>query len=224
MSWWAWLIIIILAWGFVRGKMSGKKRKPSNKKVENLPVFKSGKDIASEIKTLAHFRALEKKIERAEEKRRADFANNARGEKASEKAELVAHALSDAWDIACDKTFLIQYLPNLDLESPLETVKRAYKVFPVAKYEEKVREFGGNESDWEELRADDEPEDKDAEVKFILKFRTIVENKELSSDEISKKINSLVARNTEQASDYFDIQSEIQPAEQWRIDYTKKEL
>jgi|TARA_B110000971_G_C19832370_1_gene418646 hypothetical protein len=79
-----------------------------------------------------------------------------------------------------------------------------------------------NESYWQELGADDEPEEKDDEVKFILKFRTIVENEELSSDEISKKINALVSRNTEQASDYFDIESDVTPAEQWRIDYSKK--
>ena len=104
----------------------------------------------------------------------------------------------------------------------MDTAKRAYKVFPIAQYEEKVREFGGNESDWEELKADDDPEEKDEEIKFILKFRTIVENTELSNEEISKKINSLVSRNTEQASDYFDINSDIPPAEQWRNDYLKK--
>lgn len=229
MSWWVWLIIIVLAWGLFqtrrkpsKKKAAGKKLTSSNDKAEDLVSSKSAKDIASEITTIAHFRALEKKIERAEEKRTEYFGDNARGEKASERAEIAAQTLQDAWDIANDKTFRCQFLPDLDLETPLDTVKRAYKVFPVAKYEEKVREFGNNDSDWQELGADDEPEDKGDEVKFILKFRTIVENKELSSDEISKKINALVSRNTEQASEYFDIDTDIKPAEQWRIDYSKK--
>ena len=229
MSWWVWLIIIVVALIFFGKKLKpskkkavGKKRTPSNNKAESLSGSKSAKDIASEITTIAHFRALEKKIERAEEKRTEDFADNARGERASERADIIAQTLQDAWDIANNKTFRCQFLPDLDLETPLETVKRAYKVFPVAEYEEKFREFGNNKNDWQELGADDEPEDKDEEVKFIIKFRTIVENEELSSDEISKKINALVSRNTEQACEYFDIESDIVPAEQWRIDYSKK--
>ena len=229
MSWWVWLIIIVVALIFFGKKLKpskkravGKKRTPSNNKAESLSGSKSAKDIASEITTIAHFRALEKKIESAEEKRTEYYANDARGEKASERAEVKAQTLQDAWDIAEKKTFRCQFLPEMDLETPLDTAKRAYKVFPIAQYEEKVREFGGNESDWEELKADDDPEEKDEEIKFILKFRTIVENTELSNEEISKKINSLVSRNTEQASDYFDINSDIPPAEQWRNDYLKK--
>jgi len=228
MSWWVWLIIIVVAWSFFgkkrnpsKKKAVGKKRTLSNNNVGSQADSKSAKDIASEITTIAHFRALEKKIERAEEKRAEGFADNARGENAAERADITAQTLQDAWDIASNITFRCQFLPDLDLETPLDTVKRAYKVFPVAEYEKKVREFG-NENDWQELRADDEPEDKNDEVKFILKFRTIVENEELSSDEISKKINALVSRNTEQASEYFDIDSDIKPAEQWRIDYPKK--
>ena len=226
MSWWVWLIIIVVALSFFgkkrkpsKKKSIGKKRTPSNNEAQSLAGSKSAKDIASEITTIAHFRALEKKIERAEEKRTEYYANDARGEKASEKADMTAQTLQDAWDIAEKKTFRCQFLPQMDLETPLDTAKRAYKVFPIAQYEEKVQEFGGNESDWEELRADDHPEEKDDEVKFIIKFRTIVENTELSNEEISKKINSLVSRNTEQASDYFDIDSDISPADQWRIDY-----
>jgi len=223
MSWWVWLIIIVVAWGLGK-KILGGKNEPSNKKVKSLADSTSAKDIADKVTTIAHFRALEKKVDRADEKAREDFTNDARGEKAAERACVTAQTLQDALDIATDKTFRCQFLPDLDLETPLDTVKRAYKIFPVAEYEEKVREFGNNKNDWQELGADDEPEDKDEEVKFILKFRTIVENGELSSDEISKKINALVSRNTEQASEYFDIESDIQPAEQWRINSSKREL
>ena len=231
MSWWIWLIIIVVALGFFgkkrkpsNKKVIGKKHPPSNNKAESLASNKSAKDIADEVTTIAHFRALEKKVERAEEKRTEDYANDARGEKASERADVTAQTLQEAFEIASTKILRWQFIPSVDLETPLDTVKSAYKVFPAAKYEEKLIELGNDKNYWIELRGDDEPEDKDEEIKFILKFRTIVENTELSNEEISKKINSLVSRNTEQASDYFDIDSDIPPAEQWRINSSKREL
>ena len=226
MSWWVWLIIIVVALSFFgkkrkpsKKKSIGKKRTPSNNEAQSLAGSKSAKDIASEITTIAHFRALENKIERAEEKIAEGFAYNARGEKASEKADVKVQTLQEAFDIASTKILRWQFIPFVDLETPLDIIKSAYKVFPAAKYKEKLLELGNEKNNWIELRGEDEPEDKDEEIKFILKFRTIVENTELSNEEISKKINSLVSRNTEQASDYFDIDSDISPADQWRIDF-----
>jgi Sec-independent protein translocase protein TatA len=223
MSWWVWLIIIVVVLSFFgkkrkpsKKKAIGKKRRPANNKAKSLIGGKSAKDIASEVTTLAHFRALEKKVERGDEKlMEGDF-----GEKAYEGAAAKIQILQDALGIAESKTFRCQFIPSFlhqDIETPLYEAKRAYKVFPIAEYEEKVREFGSNKNDWIELSAYDEPEEIDDEIKFIIKFRTIVENTELSEEEISKKINALVSRNAEQAIEFFDIESDIKPAEQWRI-------
>ena len=223
MSWWIWFLIVVVALSFFRKKRKpsnkkviGKKNPPSNIKAESLTSNKSAKDIANGIITIAHFRALEKKIDRAEEK-----ANDALGEKASERAHAAVEMLREAFEIASTKILQWQFIPSVDLDTPLDIVKSAYKVFPAAKYQEKLRQLGNDKNHWIELRGHDEPEDKDEEIKFILKFRTIVENTELSVEETSKKINALVSRNAEQAIDYFDIESNTTPAEQWRIDSLK---
>lgn len=99
---------------------------------------------------------------------------------------------------------------------PLEIAKNAYKTFPLSEYKEKLREFGNNKDEWYGLRGDDEPDEKDKEIKFIIKFRSIVENTQLTDEEIDKKINALVSHNKDQASNFFDIDEDLKPSEQWR--------
>jgi len=216
MSWWVWAIIIVVALIILGGIFSGEESVPSNKKAKGQAGNKSAKDIANEVTTIAHFRALERKVERADEKRQQSQAYDARSLKAEERADDKYQTLQDALDIASDKILRWQFIPDADLETPLNIAKSAYKVFPATEYEEKVRELGNDKDKWYGLRGDEEPDEKDEEIKFIIKFRTIVENTELSNDEVSKKINALVSRNADDASNFFDTESNIKPAEQWR--------
>ena len=216
MSWWVWAIIIVVGLIILGSIFSGEESVPSNKKTKGQAGNKSAKDIANEVTTIAHFRALERKVERADEKRQQSQAYDARSLKAEERADDKYQTLQDALDIASNKILRWQFIPDADLETPLNIAKSAYKVFPATEHGERVRGLGNDEDKWYGLRGDEEPDEKDEEIKFIIKFRTIVENTELSNDEISKKINALVSRNAEDASNFFDIESDIKPAEQWR--------
>lgn len=104
----------------------------------------------------------------------------------------------------------------MDINTPLAAAENAYKVFPLSEYNEKFIELGGKSDEWFEVRGNDEPDEKDEEAAFVLKFRKIVENVDLSEAEKDKKINALVSRNKESASNYFDLDCEKSAADQWR--------
>jgi hypothetical protein len=216
MSWWIWAIIIVIALIILVSLFSGEESSPSNKNAKGSANNKSVKNIADEVTTIAQFRALERKVERADEKRQQSQAYDSRSLKAEERADEKYQVLQDAFDMVSNKVFRWQFIPNADLETPLEIAKNAYKVFPATEYEERILELGNNKDWWYGLRGDEESDEKDEEIKFIIKFRTIVEHPELSDNEISKKINSLVSRNVDSASNFFDTESDLKPAEQWR--------
>ncbi len=212
MSWWIWIIVIVVVLMIIGGMLSGEESIKSNNKSKSTGSNKSSKIIAEEVITIAHLRSLERKLERADEQRQQHQTSI----KAEEKADEKYQTLQDAFDIALNKILRWQFIPNIDLETPLALAKNAYKVFPASEYEHKKREIGGSTDEWYELRGDEDPDEKDEEIKFVIKFRTIIENPELSDEEISKKINSLVSRNKSEASNFFDIDDKIKPAEQWR--------
>lgn len=215
MSWWIWAIIIVVGLIAIGSLFSDEDDSQSSKKSKSTAKTKSAKEIADEVTTIAQFRSLEKKVERADEKRQESQAYDARSLKAEERNEEKYYVLQEALDIASNKVLRWQFIPDVDLETPLEIVKNAYKVFPASEYEEKKSALGNNSDYWYGLQGDEEPDEKDEELKFILKFRTIVDNSELSKEEKMKKINSLASRNKDEASDHFDLDSGIKPAEQW---------
>lgn len=216
MSLWIWAIIIVVVLMVLGAMFSGEKDSSSNKKSKGSASNKSAKEIASEITTIAQFRALERKLDRSDEKRQVSQAYDSRSLKAEERAEEKYQILQEAFDIASNKVLRWQFIPNVDLETPLAIAKNAYKVFPASEYEDKVLELGNKKDEWFGLRGDEEPDERDEDIEFIIKFRTIVENCELTDDDISKKINSLVSRNHECASNFFDVEGKTSPAEQWR--------
>jgi hypothetical protein len=215
MSWWIWAIIIVVALIALAAMFFGEEDSSSNKKSKGSPSNKSAKEIANEITTIAQFRALEKKLGRSDEKRQQSQAYDSRSLKAEEMAEEKYQILQEAFDIASNKVLRWQFIPNIDLETPLAVAKSSYKIFPITEYEYRIIELGNKKDEWFGLRGDEEPDEKDEDITFIIKFRTIVENSELDVEEISKKINSLASRNPGCASKFFDIESKTTPAEQW---------
>jgi hypothetical protein len=216
MSWWIWAIIIVVALIVFGAMFSDEENSSPEKKSKGSPSNKSAKEIANEITTIAQFRALERKLERSDEKRQQSQDYDSRSLKAEERAEEKYQILQEAFDLVSNKVLRWQFIPNVDLETPLAVAKSAYKIFPITEYEDRMLELGNKEDEWFGLRGDEEPDEKDEDIKFIIRFRTIVENPEFADDEVSKKINSLVSRNLECASSFFDIESKTTSAEQWR--------
>lgn len=217
MSWWIWVIIIIIVLIFLGSMFSANEKDASSgQKGKSSPNDKLAKEIANEISTIAQFRALEKKLAKTDEKRQQMQAYDARSLKAEERAEEKYQVLQEAFDIASNKVLLWQFIPNISLETPLEIAKSAYKTFTSFEYEKKILELGKSKDEWYGLRGDEEPDEKDEEIKFIVKFRTIIENDDLTDDAKDKKINALVSRNKDQASNFFDLDENEKPSEQWR--------
>ncbi len=217
MSWWMWLIVIIVILIFIFSIFPANEKNTTSKKTgESTSNNKSAKEIASEVTTIIQFRALEKKLEKADEKRQQMQAYDSRSLKAEERAEDKYQLLQEAFDIASNKVFRWQFIPNATLKTPLEITLNAYKTFTLSEYEEKLLELGNNKEEWYGLRGDEEPDEKDEEIKFIIKFRSIIENDQLTDEGIDKKINALVSRNKDQASIFFDIDEKIKPSQQWR--------
>lgn len=217
MSWWIWIVIIVVALVILAAYLGGEDEgSTSGEKINSSRGEKSAKDIADEVTTIAQFRALERKLERADEKRQEMQAYDSKSLKAEERAEEKYQNLQEAYDLASKKVLAWQFIPRLEINTPLAVAENAYKVFSVSKYDEKFIELGQKSDEWFEVRGDDEPDEKDEEAEFILKFRKIVENAELSETEKDKKINALVSRNKESAADYFDLDCDKSAAQQWR--------
>ncbi len=142
MSWWIWAIIIVVVLIVFGAMFSGEEDSSLSKKSKGSTSNKSAKEIASEITTIAQFRALERKLERSDEKRQVSQAYDSRSLKAEERAEEKYQILQEAFDIASNKVLRWQFIPNMDLETPLAIAKSAYKVFPTAEYEDRVLELG----------------------------------------------------------------------------------
>ena len=213
MSWLVWTIIIIIILVIISSAGSGKSsasKKPS----------KSAKQIANEITTIAQYNALERKVEKADEKRQEFTSYDSRSQKQEEKLDDKYQILQKAFDIASKKTLQWQFIPNLDINTPYSILKNGYKIFKLNEYEEALSKLGNDESEWHALSGDNEPDEKDPEFKFVLKVSEITSNEDLSRKDKIKKINSLASRNTDEASSYFDLDSETTPGEQWFTENT----
>lgn len=210
MSWWVWAIIIFFVIGFIGNAMQKDENKARSKKNSSSANEKSAKEIAADITTLARLRALEKKLETAEDK----LSSHSGTEKSYDKLCDKIDVLQDALQIAYNKILRWQFIPNHDIDTPLQTLEKAYKTFSLSEYAE-ISSTLGKKEDWYELRGEDEPDEKEPDLPFLIKFRKIVENEELSQEEKAKKINSLANRNKEFAEDYFDLNTSEKPAEQW---------
>lgn len=221
MSWWVWIVIVIIVLVVIGAfnqekdaKQPGSKRKSSSQKnlhTSNVQLYQSPHSIAAEVTTSAQLRALERKLETAEKKLSGDSATSNNYDSLCERHNFLQEAL----DIARNKVFGWQFIPDFDLQTPLNILNNAYKVFTPEEYKLRFPELGGNHNEWYQLRGDYEPDEKDPELPFPIKLRKIVEDAELSIDEKSKKINSLASRNKSDAEAYFELDGKLKPIEQW---------
>jgi len=215
MSWWVWLIIIIVVLSIIGSFSQGEETNSTSSRKTYKPKKASNnqspEEIAATVKTTAQFRALERKLETAESKLTGDSATSVNYDSLCEKYDLLQKAV----DIASNRVLAWQFIPGFGINTPLNILNNAYKVFTPEKYEEKLLELGGNKDEWYKLRGYDEPDEKDSELSFSIKFRKIIENEELTIEDKSKKINSLVSRNKEDAEVYFDLRGKEKASEQW---------
>ena len=216
MIWIILSIVIVMVIIFLAGRMGQEDTSPSKNITEYSKAVKSPKEIVSDIVTIAQFRSLERKLEKADEKRQESQAYDSRSLKSEQKAEDKYQTLQEAFDLASNKILRWQFIPNLDLNTTLIAAQSSHKTFSLLDYKEKLDVLSGNPEEWLPLRGDEEPDEKVDDVKFIIKFRKIIENLESSNEEKDKKVNSLVSRNHDKASNYFDIDGGKTPAEQWR--------
>jgi len=135
--------------------MSEEELEKPRKKRKTTPQKKSAKEIADEVTTLAKFRALEKKLESADQKRQEFQAYDSRSLKREESLDKRYDILQEAYDIASEKFLRWQFLPHGDIDTPLSILERAYKVISFEEFDEKYRNTGNTE-DWCELRGDEE--------------------------------------------------------------------
>jgi len=208
MDWWTWLILIIIVLIFLGGAASGKPGKPTK-------PSKFARQIADEVTTQAQYNALEKKVERADEKRQEYTAYDSRTQRQEDKLDDKYQTLQKAFDIVSNKILRWQFIPNCDIDTDYLILSNAYKIFSIAEFDEALLKFGNNKEEWYGLRGDDEPDEKDSEIKFLLKFSKIINDNSFSKNEKIKKINLLTSRSKEEAESYFDFDSNSKPGDQW---------
>jgi len=199
-----WVLLgVVFAVGLVvvAGLIGGSDEKLVKPSGGERPASKEAdaKEIADEVKTIAQFRSLERKMERA-------------GEAGSKKFSLYQEAL----DIVGKRPLAWQLIPEFSLTMPLEVAEAAYQVVPAPDFEEWRTRFPDYESGWHGIDGYDEPDDPCDESKFVVKFRRIVESPDLTEEEQGKKINSLVSRNANAAENFFDLSDGAEkPSVQW---------
>lgn len=216
MSWWIWvvgiLVILIIIYSIAS---DDEKNNKSRSKHSSKNGSKSPQEIADEVTTVAQFKALEKKLDTADEKRANFSAYDSKSLKQEVSLDERYELLQEAFDIASIKVLRWQFIPNYDIDTPLNILNNAYKIFSSNEYQNKLDELGNNENEWYGLRGDDEPDEKEPEISFLIKFRKIVEDEDLSQEDQIKKINALSSRDKENAELYFDFSSPLKPGDQW---------
>lgn len=207
MSWYSWVILAVIAL-WLLGKSGGsstKKGKPANR----ADIADEAEEIANKVETIKQFHALERKLEKLEE--RMDELTT---EKALENASHKYDVLQEAINIAESKTYQWQYIPSMELSTPKSTLEIAYKVYSPTEYEELIKSSGGNKNDWYGIDAYGEKDDPEPFLKSLLKFRAIVESTD-TDDIKANNINKLVSKSKELAEEFFDTEGDLKPGDQW---------
>ena len=115
------------------------------------------------------------------------------------KLESLADKYEKAFIKATDKTFFFQFIPNLDINTPMKVVAEAYEVFSASDYKDKAHNLSSNSSDWLEIRGTDllnddlenSLEKKPIFLGSLRQFRQIIETPNTSTNEKVELINKL---------------------------------
>ncbi|MBF0235017.1 MAG: hypothetical protein HQK65_18580 [Desulfamplus sp.] len=214
-----WLIgcvifVLLCLWllADVRSRDAKRNSKKSTKIEEDILI--KAKEIADSITTIEQFHALEKKLEKSEEKL---AGNTYKSEGAYEKASQNIDILQKAIDLTQSKAFQWQFTPFLNLNTPYKKLEHAYKVFSNDEYQKIKDTISDDKSEWSKLDGYGEKEDTDPLVKTLKKFREIVESQDSTEEQI-KKINQLVSKNKTFAEEFFNSDNELKPGDQWFAD------
>lgn len=215
---WFILIVILVAIFLIFGRiMKGAK----NKKVASSQASQEAVEIAASVDSIKKYMALTRRYDRAEE-----ALLNAETEKKYENAHKRHELLGEAIALLDRKPLAWQFIPVLDLTTPADTVKQAYKIFTLEEYEAKRAEIGGDDDEWMAITPyyiDDDQigEEPNEWLKAFARFRAIVEGG-YSKDETIKKINQFAARNNAFMEESFDPDDELSIGAQWFRDYQDK--
>ena len=210
----ALVVIIFLGGG---GKKKRRKRGTSTRKKPTRTMSEKDKlaeanAIANKVTSQAQLRALEERSEKALE-RTMDLDIDL-SEKALENAQKKADILEQAFDIASQKFYLWQFVPELDLHTPLEHIKSAYKIYPSSKLAEIQKSLPANETFWFGLYDEEDAEEPEVFLSSLKKFRTLIESGKDTNTTINK-INEICASDTSFHEEFFDIEETISAGEQW---------
>lgn len=210
------LVVIFIGFVVLMAAYSASRQPLENSATKRL---KSATEIADEIETISQYRALKRKLKRADEKRQNYQAYDSRSLKTEERYEDNYQILQEAFDAASKKVLRWQYIPNIELDTVLSAAESAYKIISIKEHDfEKIKK-GYDEESWYPLQADDEPDEADDQFKFIIKFRRIVEDSGITDKERFQKMDRLASRNKSIAELFFDMQSAEKPSEQWQKNY-----
>jgi hypothetical protein len=168
--------------------------------------------IADNITTKQEFRALERRLNGCEQR-----LCRATTERSYEAACAEFEVLQEAFGIAQSIIFAWQLIPiELDLDTPSQILRNAYKVFSHQERAALEDELGllVREADWMAMDAYTDKEKAEAIVKPLLRFREIVESEEPEATQI-RKINALAARSKPLADTFFLPLGILTPGEHW---------
>lgn len=239
MPWWGWVLIVIGILGGL-GATAKPRDDRSRKRAARSPeeagsrkanrgnrarrsggggqkAEKTAEELAEAVTTPAQLKALERRLQAAEEAMLSP-TSEAAYDRAGEKHGL----LQEAVDIASQKTLRWQYAPSIDLKTPVAQLGHAFKVFSATAIVEARAEIGGDERDWYPLKGDDEPEETPEFLKGLRKYRDVVESS-LGLEEKARGIATLLRSDQVLANEFFVEESEDETYEdQFLIDFLRE--
>jgi len=218
MSWWSILIVIVFILFLVgRASLKGRKKRSSSRSAKSKrkhsntkTIQEEAQEIVDKITTLRQAKSLENRILKAQEK--TEIVESERQyDNVIRKLEILSHAET----LLDDKVLAYQFVPTLDLDTPANVLKAAYKVFPLDKIDDAKLSLSQNSNDWFGMTHYDEKEEPESHLNALKKFRSIIEGDD-SEDEKAKKVNSLVKRSKLFEEEFF-YDDDFTPWEQLQI-------
>ncbi len=214
----ALILVVIVIWLVMRSQRSEDvgvtqnhlEPKTANKERESLRS--EAQQVAEGIATIQQFRGLEQRLETAE-----DRLNSSGTERAYENALRKQEVLALAVEIASAKTYQWQFIPTLDLYTPLSWLKHAYKLYSDEEKAMLQGELSSESDNWFAIDGYGEKEDPEPYLKQLIRFREIVESDTEKEGKI-QAINALVSKSKGLRDEFFDTDGKLSPGDQWFAD------
>lgn len=192
-------------------RQSSKKRNISNE-TKKPPKFNNEMSVSQIVSNIDNLRDL-KSIENKSESFALKFFNTNKKE-----YEVLAKKFDDAFRIAEEKIFKVQFIPDYEINTPLLILEQSYKLVDgknmlfegienIDKYGS-WDEYTGNSLSYGTLKENIEP--KPDYWKSVIKFRKIIENDELITEK-RKALIKLIQSDKEFKENFFsDEMDEIE--------------